>query len=841
MVMEKSDNKKVEIREPNRHVGELREPKRPAVELREPKRPAVELLAPAGSFEGAVAAINAGADAIYIGGPFFGARAAADNPDEDGLKAVIDYAHLHGRAVYLTINTLLKESELEGLYQYLAPLYEHGLDAVIVQDAGVFRYVRRTFPGLLIHCSTQMTITGYHGASFWQQQGASRVVLARELSLEEIRSIRQKTDVEIECFVHGALCYCYSGQCLHSSFIGGRSGNRGRCAQPCRLKYQCGGTERYYLSPRDICTVDMIPDLVAAGISSFKIEGRMKRPEYSAGVTRIYRKYLDLYQEKGRAGFKVAAADMVELMDLYNRGGFTHGYMDAAVSRDELMAFDRPGHHGVQIGTVSRVAGERIFIRTGQPVQAGDILEIAGVVRERGSAADENRAYEFTVAKADQGGNKEHELILNSKDSRRFRKGQPVIRTNRQSLLAQLRKDYIEKQLKEKINGKLILKAGIPVTLIVEYKEICVPVTGAIPQPAKKQPLKEERVRETISRTGDAPFDFAVLDVEMDEDLFVPVQQLKSLRRQALEELMQHIYAEYRRPPVLMQRPLASQMADRDTDTRPRLHVSVEQITQVEALCFVAEIDILSLDLAFYDLDADEEQLQAAVKRIRAAGKECRIALPHIFREKYSGDAGIYEKLQRLQADALIVRNVDSLAYLKAHHFTGRILPDYTMYTFQPEAEQFWREAGAAGNTAPLELNRRELAARNVRGSELIVYGYIPVMITAGCLHQPCDRSGAEQYLRDRKKKSYRIRSCCTHCYNLMYYPEPLWLGDCLDEVAELGPAEVRIIGTTETAEQLGAIIEATAARLKGKRRPGEMNKRIVTAYTRGHFMRGTG
>ena len=267
----------------------------------------LELLAPAGSYETFEAVIRAGADAVYLGGSHFGARAYANNFNEEELLRAIDYAHIHGRQVYLTVNTLFKEEELEqGLYEYLLPYYEQGLDAVIVQDMGAFARIRSMFPGMDIHTSTQMTVTGAAGAAYMKQLGASRVVMAREMSFAEIREIHDKVGIEIESFVHGALCYCYSGQCLLSSMLGGRSGNRGRCAQPCRLPYEVYKKDQksriaccnYVLSPKDLCTIDAIPALAESGIFSFKIEGRMKQAEYAAGVVSVYRQYMDRYLDR---------------------------------------------------------------------------------------------------------------------------------------------------------------------------------------------------------------------------------------------------------------------------------------------------------------------------------------------------------------------------------------------------------------------------------------------------------------------------------------------------------------------------------------------------------------
>lgn len=304
----------------------------------------VELLAPAGSYAAMEAAIRAGADAVYLGGQKFGARAYADNLDQKQMIDAIEMVHLHEKQLYVTVNTLLKNKEMEQeLYDYLAPFYEAGLDAVIVQDLGVMEFIKREFPKLPIHASTQMTITGVESARLLKEAGASRIVTARELSLQEIKEIYDQTHMEIESFVHGALCYCYSGQCLMSSMIGGRSGNRGRCAQPCRLPYQVykqgkrqnNEKTAYPLSPKDMCTIRILPEIIEAGVYSLKIEGRMKKPEYTAGVVEIYRKYLDRYL----AGEKrpiVSQEDYQILMDLYNRDGFHESYYKVRNGRDMM-------------------------------------------------------------------------------------------------------------------------------------------------------------------------------------------------------------------------------------------------------------------------------------------------------------------------------------------------------------------------------------------------------------------------------------------------------------------------------------------------------------------------
>ena len=321
-----------------------------------------ELLAPAGSYEGLQAVVKAGADAVYIGGSMFGARAYANNPQQDEMLEAIDYAHIHGKQIYLTVNTLLKNKELYGqLYDYLAPYYQQGIDAVIVQDLGVLSFLKKEFPNLSIHASTQMAVTGARGAELLKEAGVSRIVTARELSLKEIYEIYQKTGMEIESFVHGALCYCYSGMCLFSSMLGGRSGNRGRCAQPCRLPYTAYKDKQqisredqsYLLSPKDMCTIDILPEILQAGVYSLKIEGRMKRPEYAAGVTSIYRKYLDLY-EKNPKNYEVTAEDKQMLLDLYQRDGFNQGYYHSHNGKEMIAVVNQKEQNKKQ-----KIAGKR--------------------------------------------------------------------------------------------------------------------------------------------------------------------------------------------------------------------------------------------------------------------------------------------------------------------------------------------------------------------------------------------------------------------------------------------------------------------------------------------------
>mgnify|MGYP000010887733 FL=1 len=353
-----------------------------------------ELLSPAGNWDSFIGVMNAGADAVYLGGDKFNARAYADNFTTKQLVEALQLAHLHGKKIYLTLNTLIKEREFGELYDYIAPLYEAGLDGIIIQDFGVLSFCKKFFPEMELHASTQMTVTGSEGVRFLQEQGVCRVVPARELSLEELIRIKKDTGVALETFIHGAICYCYSGQCLFSSFLGGRSGNRGRCAQPCRLPYTVKGREGYPLSLKDMCTIKLLPKLMDAGIDSFKIEGRMKKPAYAAGVTAIYRKYIDRYlADPNPAHYQVEKKDLDLLSGLYIRSERSEGYYERRNGK-EMITLDQPGYVGTDEALAQRITNEyvrelpglpidmEVLLTVGEPAQVKIRLEQAGELQE---------------------------------------------------------------------------------------------------------------------------------------------------------------------------------------------------------------------------------------------------------------------------------------------------------------------------------------------------------------------------------------------------------------------------------------------------------------------------
>lgn len=748
----------------------------------------LEVLAPAGSFESLKAAVMAGADAVYMGGSRFGARAYADNPEGDRLLEAVDYAHLYGVKLYLTINTLLKEQELlEELYDYLLPCYEHGLDAVIVQDMGVMQAVRKWFPNLPVHASTQMTLCGSGGVRLLKEAGARRVVLARELSLAEIARIHQDTGMELECFVHGALCYCYSGQCLFSSILGGRSGNRGRCAQPCRLAYEAaddrktvsGKEAQTLLSPKDLCAIDLIPEIAEAGVYSLKIEGRMKRPEYTAGIVRIYRKYVDRYLRYGKKDYQVSEADRKELLLLFNRDGFSSGYYTQ--------------HNGRNMMALS----------------------------ERTRSDREKKAYE--------------ELLLS------------------------LRKAYIETEKKIPIEGYLYAKAGNPLKLEIMTADRNMEIThkgygqtvfGACPEPSRNRPMEAEQLEKQLRKTGHTPFAWTKLHINMEGTLFVPVQALNSLRREALQQLQESMIQSFFRTDA-PGRAAGGTEEKPDLDSLPgqkrqegiqscpdpiRLHISVESKEQLlEVLSYAKQLrqkQEIPLDAVYVDAEGMEEELEDAVGQIHREGLKAYVLLPAVFRRK---TAERYEKRSHfwtsLPADGYVLKNMEEYEYIRQIGREKELILDHNVYTFNTGSRRFWQEKGVRMQTGPLELNSRELAELSDENSIQIIYGRYPMMTTAGCLHKTldCCRNREELwYLKDRYHKKFPVKNFCRDCYNIIYNSQPVYLLDRMEELKKTGAGAYRIMFTTEKREEVEQILLQWSGHEKAR-----------TDFTRGHWKRG--
>lgn len=819
----------------------------------------VELLAPAGSYESLTAAVNAGADAVYVGGSRFGARAFANNLTEEKLLQAVDECHLRGKQLYLTVNTLLKDNEMAELYDYILPYYTRGLDAVIVQDMGVFTFLRREFPDLPIHASTQMTITGPDGAKLLKDLGASRIVTARELSLQEIAGIHKQVDIEIESFVHGALCYCYSGQCLYSSLIGGRSGNRGRCAQPCRLPYdlyQKGnrlnyGADKFLMSPKDMCTLDLIPELVESGVYSFKIEGRMKKPAYTAGVVRIYRKYIDLYLQKGRRGFHIEENDRLELMDLYNRGGFSTGYYKTGNGK-EMMSLVRPNHIGTKAAKVVDTGKNILKLKAAEALHPGDVLEC---LDEKSG----QKGTEFTMREEKKPGEVFQVKIPAGKKQETYK---TIIRTRNEQLLKQLEDTFLLGKFKEKINGKLRLYKKNPAILELRMGDFAVHVTGDVVTEAMNQPLSYEKVKKQMQKTGNTPYIFEKLDIEMDNDIFLPVQSLNELRRMGLEQLTIEIQDSYRRNIPSKEskdereinrsskditKPVGYTYGDKggspkgqgNRKTDMKFMVSLESLDAFEMLLGLEEVSAIYLDSSAFKDNREFQSSGKYIAQCHAAGKKCNYIMPYIFRSETRKYYESESALKMLAAyDALVVKSLDEAGYLKERGLTNPLIADYNLYAFNRDSESFFKEQGFASDTVPLELNAKEIEKRGCENSEILVYGHLPMMVSAQCLKKTagrCNKVPEVLYLRDRMKKDFPVKTNCQFCYNVIYNSAPVVLLDNWEEIRKLCPAAIRLSFTLENKAQVMSVTEKYIdAFCKGK------NSRLdLPEFTRGHFKRG--
>lgn len=798
----------------------------------------VEILAPAGSMECLKAAIAAGADAVYTGGALFGARAYAHNLTEEELLEVIDYVHLHGRRLYLTVNTLIKDREMEKqMYDYLLLYYRQGLDAVIVQDIGLFRFIRKHFPDLPIHASTQMTLTGVDGAKFLEKEGAQRIVTSRELSMAEVKKIADETELEIESFVHGALCYCYSGQCLFSSFIGGRSGNRGQCAQPCRLLYRTPEAKRpqYLLSLKDICTLELIPEMIESGIYSFKIEGRMKKPEYAAAVAFQYRKYADLYlkyyeecpAEEDPAAYamkkyRVREEDRQMLLDLYNRGGFHTGYYHTQNGR-EMISLNRPNHAGVPAVKVLAKKGRNVTAKALTDLYPQDIIELP---MRKGREKADNYTCKDAVRK---GMNVQIPVFADTP----FKRDEIWMRTRNSTLIDTLREEFVNGKIKERICGTFRLYPQEKATLTVKCRDAEITVAGEKAQEALSQPMSRERIEKQLRKTGNTEFEFSFLKAEIGEKVFLPMQSLNELRREALETLEKVICEKYRRSGEVKDPEEDKTELSMEEEVLSGWTASVRTAEQMEVILEEEAIGRIYVDCTMFPRIWEKDSYVEWITKVHAAGKEIYLVMPYIFRERTRKQyEAAYNRIFGAGWDGILIANYESFAFLKEHGYTGRIMTDYNLYEFNQESRKFWKEKGVFEFTAPVELTERELQDLRVKDGEVIVYGYLPMMISAGCIQKTtrgCLKKSGQTTITDRYRNPFVVKNECDYCYNILYNYVPLYLGDRMEEVYQIGPGRIRLMFTTERQQEVRQILSAY---FEGKELP-------EGTYTRGHWKRG--
>lgn len=733
----------------------------------------VELLAPAGDLECIKAAINAGADAVYTGGEKFGARAFAENLNREQLIEAINYAHIHGSYLYLTINTLLKNDEIKNeLFEYLNPLYLAGLDAVIVQDMGVFKFINDNFKNLDIHVSTQSTINGKRTAKRWQEMGASRIVTPRELSLEAIKDIHEYTDVEIESFVHGALCYCYSGMCLLSSIVGSRSGNRGRCAQPCRKTYTYDNKTAYLLSTKDMCTIKILPEIIRSGVYSLKIEGRMKKPLYVAGVVSIYRKYLDFYLDhkseidEGKIEYTVSDEDYNRLFDLFNRNGFNESYYKTHCDKS-MMSLEKPS-----------------------------------------------------------------------------------FRTENKEFAEYINDSFIKNEIRELIDIDISIKKDSAISANVTLKrkyceDVVINYSGITPSPAMNRAVTKDEVIKQLSKLGNTPFILDKIDVTLDEGLFLSVGMLKDIKRDITLMLQEKVYNEFmfgREENIKCTEEIRNNSLKNDGNIS-KVKVLVNSFNQLEKLSELDfEFDVYVEDFVINDYVRFAKILKKIHDRNKKVYFAC-IRFLHFEKEKLFKDCIC--KLVDLGIDGFLIRSFEELSILKEMNIEKSIILDNTVYLFNDYSFKMlddFIDYDVDAMTYPYELKNSQIShLANNNNMEFIVYGRMPVMISANCIvrnTKGCSKCNERLYLKDELSNRFFVITNCNYCQNVIYNSVPTSLYGISDKWMDLNFSSIRLDFTDETVEEMCDIIEHYYNLIINGKSDDNVSFENNN-FTRGHFLKG--
>ena len=800
-----------------------------------------EILAPCGSYEILEAAVHAGASACYVGGHKFGARAYAENFDNDSILRAIEFAHLHGCKLYLTVNTLFKDNEINMLYDYLLPFYRHGLDAVIVQDFGVFMFIRRYFPDIKIHCSTQMNITSVYGASLMKQQGASRIVVARELSLDRIKEIKSEVDIEIEAFVHGAMCYSYSGQCLMSSFTGTRSGNRGRCAQPCRKRYN----GEYLLSMKDMCTLENIPELIDGGIDSFKIEGRMKNEYYVASAVSAYRELVNDCIN-GRFSAEKAKDLKFKLAGIYNRGGFCDGYFFTHNAAD-MISRERPNHQGVPVGSLVTAGSGKADIRLSEKLYQRDVLE----VRLKDGT--------FINLTSDVCGKAGDMVTLNAPRTKDIVRGQLIYRTKSR---------YFEEEINNAVTVKMALKGclearigkniSFTVTCSINGTEFSGSEVGGVIEESVKHGADTASIREKLSQVGNTDYYFETIDINVDDNAFVPHGMLKQLRREAICKLEADIISSYYRENIESENTNFQNVREEFNDISGtycnteyfsdetaciynNLHISV---LTYEQLCMAIKYDCvkaLYMDISLFE----DNKVKALINSGRLGDKKIYLCLPDLM----ENDFEITKYLPNSDISGIYIKNIDGLAVLltidKGLLRGLDLVLAPSVYVYNGLSEAFLMSLyDRLSIELPVELNKNELEAFTegtpAHNYGIVMYGHTRVMLSNQCIKKTtgkCDHKADITKITDESGNTFFCYSDCTSCTNRIYNRDTLNLFDRLDinTLKRLKVSRIRLDFTIEDEERVNQVLDY-AADFVGS---GKCNKKLNFQITTGHLNRG--
>ena len=842
-----------------------------------PEKP--ELLAPAGGMEAFVAAVENGADAVYLGARAFSARGYASNFSEKELEEAIDYAHLRGIKVYVTVNTLLKEEEVGNALKLLSWLREIGTDAVIIQDLGLISLEGKYLPDLPLHASTQMTLHNSEGVKFVKELGMERVVLARESSLEEIKRIKEKTRTEIEVFIHGALCISYSGQCLLSSLIGGRSGNRGFCAQPCRKKYRlyCEGkqiktTGSYLLSPKDLNTTSGLGALIEAGIESFKIEGRMKRPEYVAGVVRIYRRLIDRYIENP-AEYSVSEEEQETLTQLFNRG-FTQGYFFEN-PRWKLMSRENPHNRGVPAGTVTGYdrRSNLIRVKLSRPLRLGDGIMVENAEtrsEDKGKIISSMYSRKGHVYSAEAGDTVEIPFDSSAPS------GSTVYRTHDKKLMDSLKKESESGNLRPTIPVFITATFAPGSSIRLEVKDrdsnTVTIESEYLVEKAEKQPTSKARIEKQLSKLGNTLFEAFELHVTVEGDVFVPVGQLNELRTKAIEQLENLRISSWKRKPLSNLQFLRSgenigqkpeKTIQESIPISPQLSVSVYSLEGLEGALaggadriYFGEGIFRKSEVAKQKEDSEQELytiFEKAVAEAQKAGKKIYFITPKLVKDSEMDYVEkIFSFVRELGADGVLVSNLGTLGFAKAEKIP--FIVDSPLNIFNSYTLDLFLQKEAQMAVISPELTLKELKRVASSGpAECIIHGCLELMESEHCLiggllgnnkgqcNAPCKLG--KFTLVDEKNYEFPLfmdYKCRMHLLN----SRSLCMLEYVPEVLESGVSSLRIetLGI-ENADEIRRITRAYRnsidTYLENGKKGCQNCEKLGKGFTTGHYFRG--
>jgi putative protease len=832
----------------------------------------IELLAPAGNYDAFLAAIENGADAVYLGGKLLNARQFAGNFDEEELERALDYAHTRDAKVLLTLNTLVLDNEMQEALEYAGKAYEMGADAFIVQDLGLISNLKKAIPDISIHASTQMTIYNKAGLSAIEKMGLSRAVLARELTLSEIADICSNTSLEIEVFTHGALCICYSGQCLMSSIIGGRSGNRGKCAQPCRLPYSILKDNNhiksgYLLSPKDICFIENLADLINAGVSSLKIEGRMKSPEYVAAVVRTYRKYLNEIEqisrlpdnkEKNRSGVKVSEEDMHQLLQSFNRGGFSKGYLRGKTGPD-MMSYEKPKNWGTYLGVA--IAYDRsanvVKLKLDSSLGNGDGIEIwsDNILKDSPGGIITKIVKDGTQVKRAHKG----DIVWVSVVKGNVEKGAKVFKTSDKEMLEQAAASFAKASRKLDISAEFSLKLGqLPVLYLWDGNGNSVSAAGDImPEKAINKPLSEERISEQLKKMGSTPFNVEKLTLNLDNDVVIPISELNNIRRKAAELLENKRILSSKRRINTGNKDLFNSLLDFPGNSHDR-NKKVKISAMLYNLDENTELEKINADRLYIPFTSLlNEAVKNKTSKLKEEGKEIFAYVPAVIKGKYSEiiEKNVQSIVQAV--DGFLVGNIGVAQLLDDMSDKSiQLMGDYSLNVLNSSTLNYYKELGYIGTTLSYELNLSQLNSISIPegfDTEIGVYGKIPVMTSEYCPiggsagnNEParCNTicKNGVYHLKDRKGARFLVKSDCTDCRSTIYNADIIFAPELLNNIAKTGVKYLRLSFIDESAEEIYDIVNLHRSIVEDKNNydKDRVIKNIKEkGFTKGHLQRG--